>query len=72
MTSVGKRSRRQARTDCRQGRHRFGSNSLIGGGIVRRMCNECGAISIDLTSVESPLEAGLFVAANHPEPSALT
>ena len=46
------RVRRKALASCKEGTHRFGSGSHIGGGILRRICDACGAISIDLTAAE--------------------
>ena len=37
---------------CRRGQHRYGRASEASGGIVRRTCVACGALSIDLTGVE--------------------
>lgn len=37
---------------CRTGQHRFGKGIEAGGGIIRRTCLTCGALSIDLTGVE--------------------
>jgi hypothetical protein len=53
----GRRDRRKARTDCRAGRHRYGSGQQVGGGIVRRVCAACGAVSIDLTAADETLPA---------------
>lgn len=50
----GRRIRRRARADCRRGRHRFGSGRDAGGGIVRRICLACGAVTIDLTAADAP------------------
>lgn len=56
----GRRVRRRAMADCRNQKHRYGSAQEIGGGILRRVCVVCGAVSIDLTAVEDPLAVGLF------------
>lgn len=56
----GRRSRRKAKANCRAEQHRFGSGQVIGGGILRRVCSACGAVSIDLTSVEDPVTIGAF------------
>ena len=40
---------RRARSACRAGEHAFGRNASIGGGIKRRVCVECGHVTIDLT-----------------------
>lgn len=55
-----RRDRRRARADCRRGHHRYGSGQEIGGGIVRRVCLACGAVSIDLTGATQPHETRLF------------
>lgn len=49
---------RLKRLSCRKGRHDFGEAQHIGGGITRRVCQACSAVSIDLTGaheVESPI-----------------
>ncbi len=60
MTTTGRRFRKQARNDCRAGVHRYGGRSIVGGGILRRVCLACGNISIDLTAVDEPIAARLF------------
>jgi hypothetical protein len=60
MTTTGRRSRRDARNECRSGVHRYGGRSTVGGGILRRVCLACGAISIDLTAIEEPLAVRLL------------
>lgn len=48
---------------CRT-RHAYGSGQQIGAGIVRYVCSACGAVSIDLTQVDTVTAAGsLFEAA---------
>lgn len=42
----------RSRNSCRKGRHYFGANQHIGGGIARRICEDCGEITIDLTGAE--------------------
>lgn len=64
--SNGRRLRRRARSDCKSGRHRYGSAQLIGGGIERRICSVCDAVSIDLTAAEEPVPAGLFKDRSNP------
>ena len=46
------RPTRRVRSACRRGRHFYGEGQHVGGGIVRRVCDECGEVSIDLTQVE--------------------
>lgn len=43
---------KRARTTCRKGRHYYGESQSIGAGIKRRVCEECGEVTIDLTGVE--------------------
>lgn len=38
---------------CGEDRHEYGEARAIGGGILRRVCPTCGAVSIDLTATES-------------------
>lgn len=57
---AGRRLRRRARAECRENRHRYGAAQEIGGGILRRVCAVCGAVSIDLTAADEPAEVGLF------------
>lgn len=61
-TSRETRNRRKARQACRDGIHRYGSGSDVGGGILRRLCGVCGAVSIDLTPSDEPLVGSLFQA----------
>lgn len=44
-------SRRRALAGCKEGRHRYGPGVEAGGGIIRKTCRHCGALSIDLTAV---------------------
>lgn len=46
------KTQRHRRADCRKGRHDFGENQSIGAGIVRRVCDACGSVTIDLTPGE--------------------
>jgi hypothetical protein len=46
------RSPRTNRAACRKGHHRYGEAQSIGAGILRRVCESCGEVSIDLTGVE--------------------
>ena len=43
------RTRKHRIASCRKGRHDFGDQQDIGGGIARRVCAACSAVSIDLT-----------------------
>ena len=43
---------KRARTACRKGRHYYGETQNIGAGITRRVCEDCGEVTIDLTGVE--------------------
>lgn len=40
-------------SSCRKGRHAYGDEQHIGGGILRRVCATCGFVSIDLTQAEA-------------------
>lgn len=62
VEAQGRRRRRKARIECRQEHHRFGSAQPVGGGIVRRICDACGSISIDLTEVDDAHLPALFQA----------
>ena len=54
---------RRPRGSCRTG-HVYGSGQHVGGGILRYLCSNCGAVSIDISGVDVPAEAGsLFVTA---------
>jgi hypothetical protein len=54
---------------CREDRHRLGPAQAIGGGITRRLCTECGSVSIDLTAADDPAPGVLFRPRTHlPEP----
>lgn len=39
---------------CRKGRHAYGEEQNVGAGILRRVCDVCGSVSIDLTQAEDP------------------
>jgi hypothetical protein len=41
--------RRRDKPNCRKGIHLFGPAQEVGGGITRRVCELCSAVSIDLT-----------------------
>lgn len=43
------RTQKHKRSACRRGRHDYGQHQNIGAGIVRRVCDVCGAVTIDLT-----------------------
>lgn len=38
--------------DCRKGSHEYGDGQHIGAGIMRRMCQTCAYVTIDLTGSE--------------------
>lgn len=54
--NTGRRSRRKAAADCREGRHRYGAPQLIGGGMSRQTCPICGAVTIDITGADETVE----------------
>lgn len=37
---------------CRKGRHDFGAFQNVGAGIMRRLCETCGTVSIDLSQAD--------------------
>lgn len=43
---------RRRRAACRRGRHSYGADQHIGAGIIRRVCEVCSSVNIDLTEVE--------------------
>lgn len=46
------RSERHRRSSCRRGRHDYGAYQNIGAGIIRRVCDACGSVTIDLTNAD--------------------
>ncbi len=40
---------RHRRSSCRKGRHRYGEPQHIGAGIIRKVCEVCSSVTIDLT-----------------------
>ena len=46
------RSQKKSRAACRKGRHHYGESQRIGAGILRRVCDSCGEVTIDLTGVD--------------------
>lgn len=52
--NTGRRSKRKAAADCREGIHRYGASMSIGGGMSRQICGVCGAVSIDVRFAEDP------------------
>lgn len=49
--------RSRAPRSCRS-RHSYGSGTQIGAGIIRYVCFACGAVSIDLTQVDTVSSVG--------------
>ena len=45
----GIKPRKHRRSDCRKGLHEYGEPQNIGAGILRRVCDACAAVTIDLT-----------------------
>lgn len=45
----GIRPPKHRRSDCRKGLHEYGEPQNIGAGILRRVCDACAAVTIDLT-----------------------
>ena len=52
MSHLRPEDRKHARSACRKGRHHYGETQNIGAGITRRVCQDCGEVTIDLTGVE--------------------
>lgn len=46
------RSVKHSRAACRKGRHYYGEPQKIGAGILRRVCEACGEVTIDLTNAD--------------------
>lgn len=46
------RSAKKSKAACRKGRHYYGEAQNIGAGIVRRVCETCGEVTIDLTGAD--------------------
>lgn len=46
------RSFKHSRAACRKGRHLYGESQNIGAGILRRVCDICGEVTIDLTKAD--------------------
>jgi hypothetical protein len=47
-------------SDCKKGQHQYSGAQYIGAGIARQVCNKCGAVSIDLTSVDDSIDTPLI------------
>ncbi|HEX6947628.1 MAG TPA: hypothetical protein VF246_09790 [Acidimicrobiia bacterium] len=55
--------RRDGKPNCRKGLHSYGPTQEIGGGISRRVCEVCHAVSIDLSGayeMGAPSPTGFF------------
>lgn len=48
--------RKTSKSLCRKGRHLYGEALSIGAGIKRQVCETCGEVTIDLTSLEEVTE----------------
>jgi hypothetical protein len=46
----GERATKHRKSDCKKGDHLFGATQSVGAGIARRVCEVCGAVTIDLTT----------------------
>lgn len=46
------RIQRHRKSHCKKGRHEYGESQNVGAGILRRICEVCGIINIDLTSAD--------------------
>lgn len=40
---------RRRRSSCRRGRHHYGEPQHVGAGIIRKVCEVCSSVTIDLT-----------------------
>lgn len=47
-------------SDCKKGQHLYADPQSIGAGIARQVCDKCGAVSIDLTSVDDSIDTPLI------------
>jgi hypothetical protein len=52
-----KRRAARPRRECRAA-HAYGPGQAVGAGILRFVCNACGAVSIDITGVDTPTAIG--------------
>jgi hypothetical protein len=46
--------------ECRKGRHDYADGQHIGAGIVRRVCQTCAYVTIDLTGAEATSLSELY------------
>jgi hypothetical protein len=53
-TSIDRRTKAVEAPNCRAGRHVYGPAQHVGGGLIRRICIRCDAVSIDLTAADEP------------------
>ncbi|MEA1901918.1 MAG: hypothetical protein U9N56_00160 [Actinomycetota bacterium] len=40
------------KSDCRKGRHTYGESQNVGAGLLRRVCDLCSTVTIDLTQAD--------------------
>ena len=45
----------RARGSCKDGSHLFGKSQYLGAGLLRLVCEDCGAVSIDIRDADYPL-----------------
>ncbi len=58
MNRIGRH--RARKNGCKHGHHRLGEAVPVGGGIMRRTCELCGAVNLDLTEAVTPGSPRLF------------
>ena len=54
---VNKRRTSRPTKACRAS-HLYGPGQAIGAGILRYICSDCGAVSIDITGADAPTSTG--------------
>ncbi len=57
IRSESKTSSKHKIADCRKGRHDYEQGQHIGAGIMRRVCQTCAYVTIDLSGVEDDFRA---------------
>ena len=58
------RAAKHSKSACKKGRHIYGESQNIGAGILRRVCEACGEVTIDLTGAEELTEPVIRTAPN--------
>lgn len=52
MSHLRPEDKKHKKSDCRKGRHVYGVSQHIGAGILRRVCQSCARVTIDLTKAD--------------------